>query len=244
MKSIEFTRDADRVYKAFTATDNNELVALREMKVMIPARFPQRDLANFEEETSFVGIAAFIVEEGGKKYYGLSCVPAYMRSEPSLVNTVNVDDVDYIEMTYEPGALIVANLNLVKIDNLMYRIYDELIAKGRVPWYMSYADLGQLFANAPYHAGVKVGANPAIMEMIVAAICRNPDDVKQYYRQSMTNLNDIESRPPTVIPLREVSYGATNAIAKLMGPYFDDNVTSTLVSPGERVERVERLLRM
>lgn len=241
MKASDFIRDASRVNAVLKKTDNNELVCTRPMKVHIPARFPERDLAVIESEISFVGICAMIVDD---RYYGVSKINAFMRTEPALINSVSVNDVDYIEFSYDAGARVVANLNLVKVDNLLYRIYDEFIAKGRVPWYMGYQDMGGLFETSVYHAGASVGANPAVMEMIIAAICRSPADVKQYYRQYLQSMEQLATDPPSVIPLRAVSYGATNAIAKLMGPYFDENVTSTLISPGERVERVEKLLRL
>lgn len=241
MKSSQFVRDPAKVYAVLKETDDNEMVALKSLKVYIPARYPEHDLAIFEDEITVLGICAFVVDD---RYYAVSRVPAMMRTEPTLVNTVNIDDVDYIEMTYEPGARVIANLNLVKVDSLMYKIYDEMVAKGRVPWYLGYEDLGKLFEHSEYYSGVRVGSNPAVFEMIVAAICRNPDDVKQYYRQSLKSREDLVSRPPTIIPLRAVSYGATNAIAKLMGSHFNENVTSALVSSGERVEKVERLLRM
>lgn len=241
MKVSDLVRDAKKVYSYIQETEAGELVAIKPVKVIIPARFPEYDLAIFEEEINFLGICAFLVED---KYYAVSLVPAMMRTEPSLINNIRIDDVDYIEMSYDPGARIIANLNLVKVDSLLYRIYDEMIAKGRVPWYLGYEDLGRLFEHSSYHAGERVGSSPAIFEMIVAAICRSPDDVKKYYRQTVPDRSALRTHPPTVIPLRAVSYGATNTIAKLMGSHFNENVTSALVSPGERVEKVEQLLRM
>ncbi len=241
MKAIDFIRDAKKVYTYIKETEAGELVAIKPMKVLIPARFPEYDLAIFEEEITILGICAFVVED---KYYAVSLVPAMMRTEPSLINNIRIDDVDYIELSYDPGSRIIANLNLVKVDSLLYRIYDEMIAKGRVPWYLGYEDLGRLFEHSNYHAGERVGSSPAIFEMIVAAICRSPEDVKKYYRQTVADRASLRTHPPTVIPLRAVSYGATNTIAKLMGSHFNENVTSALVSPGERVEKVEQLLRM
>src|SRR5690606_17864820 len=149
-----------RVYKAIQEVDN-QLIAVKTVKVHIPARFPGRDLALFEEESMFTGICAFIVDDA----YAVSTVPAMMRTEPTLTNTVTVGDEDYLELTYEPGARIVTNLNLVKVDSLLYKIYDEIIAKGRVPWYLGYEDLGRIFEHSVYHAGESVGPNPAIMEI-------------------------------------------------------------------------------
>lgn len=241
MKITDLVRDAKKVYGHIRETDAGELVALKPVKVLIPARFPEYDLAIFEEEINILGICAFVVED---KYYAVSLVPAMMRTEPTLINNIRISDVDYIELSYDPGSRIIANLNLVKVDSLLYRIYDEMIAKGRVPWYLGYEDLGRLFENSHYHAGERVGSSPAIFEMIVAAICRSSDDAKKYYRQTVAGREDLTRKPPTIIPLRAVSYGATNTIAKIMGSHFNENVTSALVSPGERVEKVEQLLRM
>jgi hypothetical protein len=146
-------------------------------------------------------------------------------------------------MAFDAGARIVTNTNLVKVDNLPYRLYDEFISKGRVPWFMNYEDMGKLFSDCLYYNNTKIGNNPQILEMITATIARSPSDIKKYYRQEIQSKEENMSNPPIYVPLRAVSLGATNAIAKLMGPYFDENVTSTLISPGQRVERVERLLR-
>ncbi len=154
-----------------------------------------------------------------------------------------VDEVEYIEMQYEPGDRVIASDQLVMIDNLLYRIYDELVAKGRVPWYLTYRELGAMFSTSLKHAGVRVGKVPTVMEIITAAICRDPSDLRRYYRQAVETYEDIEHNPPTIIPLRNVSYGATNTIAKLSGSRFDEGMTSAIVNPGTRVERTERILR-
>lgn len=240
MNSSQFIRNSAKVYAAISATDTNEVVALKPIKVYIPARYKQADMAKFENENTFVGICAFVVDD---TYYAVSCVTAVMRTEPTAINDVIIDDVEYVEMSYEPGSRVIANTNLVKVDSLLYRIYDEFISKGRQPWFMGYEDLGKLFANSQYYSGKKIGNNPQILEMIAATICRSPSDIKKYYRQMVESKEENLTNPPVVIPLRSVSIAATNAIAKLMGPYFDENVTSTLISPGQRVERVERLLR-
>ncbi|MNJ68815.1 hypothetical protein D3C77_650980 [compost metagenome] len=59
----------------------------------------------------------------------------------------------------------------------------------------------------------------------------------------METYEDIRYTPPTIIPLRNVSYGATNTIAKLTGSRFDEGMTSAIVNPGDRVERTEMVLR-
>lgn len=240
MKSSQFIRDAARVHKALEITKDRSVVALEQVKMHIPARFPQRDLAVFEDEIVTVGICAIVLQD---KYYMSAMICAPIRTEPSSFNTVIVDGVEYIEMTYEPGDRVISTLDLVKIDNLLYRIYDELQAKARIPWYLSYDDQGSLFDTAPKHAGVTVGRTPTTMEIIAATINRNPTDLREYYRQIVETQEDFDSNPPTAVPLRNVSYGATNTIAKITGSRFDEGLTSAIVNPGDRVERTEMILR-
>jgi len=240
ISSSRYIRDAARVHKALSRTDEGSYVALKPLKVQIPARFPQRELAVFEEEITFLGFCAIILDD---TYYMASKICAPIRSEPTLVGSVVVDEVEYIEMQYEPGDRVIASEDLVMIDNLLYRIYDELIAKGRVPWYLTYRELGGMFSTARKHAGVRVGKTPTVMEIIASTICRDPSDLRRFYRESVETYEDIDQNPPTIIPLRNVSYGANNTIAKLAGSRFDEGMTSAIVNPGDRVERTERILR-
>jgi hypothetical protein len=34
-----------------------------------------------------------------------------------------------------------------------FRIYDEFMSKGNIPWYMSYEDSGKMFETAGKHGG-------------------------------------------------------------------------------------------
>lgn len=240
MKASQFIRDADRVHKALEETAERSIVALKPVKMYIPARFPQRDLAVFEDEITTVGICAITLDD---KYYMSAMICAPIRTEPSLVNNVVIDDIEYIEMQYEPGDRVLSSLDLVMIDNLLYRIYDEIIAKGRVPWYISYEDIGDLFESSKKHTGITVGATPTVIEIIVSTICRDPNNLQRYYRQAVETVEEISQNPPTIIPLRNVSYGATNTIAKITGSRFDEGMTSAIVNPGDRVERTEKILR-
>lgn len=238
--STSFIRNAKEVYKAHQKVDN-QIVARDVLKMYVPLRFESRDFLVLEDEISVLGITGWVYQD---KYFALSKIPGFYRTEPSLINNVTIDNEEYVEFTYQPGDLVVANIAVVKIDNLMYRIFDELIAKGKLPWYMNYNDLLTLYEYSEYHAGVKLGSTRAPMEIVGATIARSPHDPKTFYRQWLTSKEQVFTEPPVNIPLRAVSYGATNVIAKLLGSHFNENLTSALVSPGDRVEDVERLLRM
>jgi hypothetical protein len=126
---------------------------------------------------------------------------------------------------------------------LVYKIYDEIISKGRVPWYLGYLELGQIFDTAGYHAGANIGKNQEVTELIISMISRSEKDRNKYYRTTIQSLDELMTNRPAFIPLRSVQYAATNTTNKLAGSYFSDALVSALVNPSDRVERIESLLR-
>lgn len=237
-KSLQ--RDAKKVHEALKELDDGRLIALKELKIYIPARFAERELAFIGIETVIVGIYAIVVDDA---YYGVSTVNAMMRIEPTITNKIKYEDEEYYEFVFPKGSTVLASVHLVRIDTLTYRIYDEIISKGRVPWYLSYSDMGRLFDTAKYHANANIGQNNEVTELIVSMISRDSKDRTRYYRQTVKTLDDVIKNPPAFIPLRSVQYAATNTTNKLAGSYFSDGLVSALVSPADRVERIEDILR-
>lgn len=233
-------RDASRVHACLRELPDGRLVALKNVKIYVPVRFAERGLASIGIETHIVGIYAIVAED---LYYGVSMVNAMQRIEPTSTVKVQMDDDEYYQFSFEPGATVVSTVQLVKTDTLVYKIYDEIISKGRVPWYLGYPELGKLFDTAQYHAGANIGQNHEVTELIVSMIARDPQNRARYYRQLVKSEADVKLTPPAFIPLRSVTYAATNTTNKLAGSYFKEGLTSALVNPADRVERIEELLR-
>lgn len=239
MEFNKLKRDASRVHECLRELPDGRLVALKPLKVYIPSRFAERGLASIGIETNIVGIYAMVTEDG---YYAVSLVNAMMRIEPTSSLKIMVDDTEYLEFYFEAGSTVVASVQLVRTDTLVYRIYDEIISKGRVPFYLSYSELGRLFDTAKYHANANIGSNHEVTELIVSLIARDPKNKHRYFRVAAKEA-EINKIKPAFIPLRSVTYAATNTTNKLAGSYFHEGVVSALVSPSDRVERIESLLR-
>lgn len=238
-----YVRDAAKVQAALAEVSDgrtDKLVAKQPVKIVIPVRFAERELAFVGIETRVVGIFAIIVED---QYYAVSICNAMMRLTPTATTKVLYDDDEYYEFSFDAGAVICPSLALVKIDTLVYNIYDEILAKGRVPWYMGYKEMGQLFDTALEHAGANVGQQQEVTELMVSLVARDEEDRTKYYRQVIMSPGDLLKKKPAFIPLRSVAYAATNTLNKLAGSYARDGLVSALVTPTERVERLEELLR-
>lgn len=240
MNPSTLTRDAKRVLDSWSTTKDGQMLTAKPCKIIVPARWTEQNLADVGTVTRTMAIFAIVMDD---KYYAVSNAAAMMRLTPTETNTIKVGSDDYLEFFFEAGSVVCPNINLVKDDTLPYRMYNEFFAKGRVPWYISYEDLGRIYESAPYHANLQVGANHAVPELMAAAICRSEKDVTRYYRHVVEGEQDLVMNPPVTIPLKDVSLGATNTTARLMGSYFNDGLVSSLVNPSDRVEPIENLLR-
>lgn len=235
MNPKQLTRDADKV-NATLEEVGDQLITTKGCKIYIPTRYAEKGLINVGDDTYITMLYAMVVDD---RYYAVSLVPAKGRIEPDVTNTVSMLGDEYFEFIFEPGSVVIGNLNLVQDKNITFDIHEELIGRGKIPWYLDYDDVGKLFDEAPKHAGVKVGANHAILEMIASTVARYEEDPTQFYRQ----IKDKVNVKPFYVPFKSVSYGASNTTAKLMGAYWNEGLTSALVNPTDNVEAIEELLR-
>lgn len=229
-------RDADFIKKNLKQVGDT-LITTVDCKIYIPMNFAERKLAIISNEIRIVGIYAITMGD----VYGVSSACAMLQITPSSTSIVKIADDEYYEFSFDKGAVITPNCNLVKEDTLVYNIYDNIIAKGHVPWYLSYVDIGKIFATSDYHGGMSLGPTNTTIEILAASIARDSKDRTLYYRHTIDSLEGVDTS--VKIPFRNVIYGATNTTARLTGAYFDDGLTSTLVNPSESVEGIETLLR-
>lgn len=240
MDQTRWTRDPTKVHASLVQQPGGSVVTSQECKIYIPERFIEKQLAKISNEIYIVGIFGIVVDD---KYYGVSTVNAMMRITPTSIRTVKFDDDSYLEFYFEPGSQVIATVELIMQATLVYKIFDEIIARGRAPWYIDYNDLAKLFMSSKRHAGVNFSNSHAILEMFAAAIARDSADKTKYYRHTVKSQDEIVSRPPAIIALRNITHGATNTTAKLLGSYWNEGLNSALVNPSEKVEAIEELLR-
>lgn len=240
MNIRDLERNPQKVHEALFETESGQLVAKKQCRIYIPARWADRKLAKIANEIRIMAIFALVVED---KYYTVYTINSMAQVTPTSTALLKVSGDETYQFTFEPGAVIMPNMNLVKNDIITYYIYDEIIAKGNVPWYMSYSDLGKLFATSAKHAGISLGSSNIPIELIVASISRQSKDRTKYYRHLITSIKEELENPPAFIPFRSIIYGPTNTTAKLMGAYFEEGILSSLNNPATKREGVEDLLR-
>jgi len=240
MDVSKLIRDPKRIHADLVITPDQRITTTAGCKIHIPANWPEHKLAKLGTEIFILGIYALIIED---KYYGVSRAPTMLQIEPDSTQTIKIEDEEYLEFSFAPKSTVAVTTDVLMDNRILYNIYNEFIAKGSIPWYFTYRDLGGLFEYSAKYSGTMLGANHIIHEMVAATISRNPKKLNEQYRHSIATLSDLDAIKPTVVKLNSVSYGATNTTAKLIGSYFEDGVSSALVNPSTQVEPIESILR-
>ena len=232
-------REPSRVHAILKELPNGRVVTTVECKIYIPVRYAERKLAYISNEIYILGIYAIVVED---RYYAISLLNTMVPIDPTETNVIKINNEGYYEFVFSPGSTVFKTTDLVKADALIYRIYDEFLAMGHIPWFVGYEDLGKIFDSAKEFAGANIGTNPEITQLIASLIARDPKDRTNYYRTVINSPTDLVSNPPIFIPLKSVQYSATNTTTKLGGSYFQQGVISALIDPSTRSESIETLL--
>lgn len=239
MKKSDYIRSKERVDASLKLV-GDALVATAPLRIQVPERFADRGLALIEDVTTILGFMAIITEDN---FYAASTQTNMIRTVPDRIGKVVVDDIRYIELHYDKGSKVIANINLVMNDNLPHPIYTEHWGKGNIPWYYTEEDLAMMFMECGRDNGVTIGADPAILEYVAGRLCRNPDDPSHYFREQKGSKALFKTKEAVIVGLKNVSYGANNFSTKTGGSYYDPGMTSALANPAVRNERVEWFLR-
>jgi len=233
-------RDPVKVKEALKEI-NNSLIAIHPCKIYIPEHYIGAELGNIAEETYILATYGIVVED---KYYGVSRACALMQIEPSGSNTVEIQGLKYLEFSFNKGDAVIKNLNLVKTGTLVYRVYVDIISKGKVPWYFNQEDLGFIFDTAKEHANADLHTDSALLELIASSMARQKSNKTKFFRHD----NQLKSvakltHKPSFIPLMSVSLQVVNTTSKLLGNYHSEAITSALVNPSTESSSLEELLR-
>jgi len=227
-------RDLDKTKSALKQV-GNKVIAVKPVSIVIPERFIEKKLSTIGDRCYTIGIYALV---SGNSYC-VSRVIHRIEISPSSISFVKHKGQSHVQFEFEAGSTIFPQLESIKDSSIPYLVFDEIVLKGKCPWYLSYEDLSLLFNTSDQFAGVGMSSRHAILGMIAAAITRSNDDKNIYYRHALAKSPKAE---PTIIPLRNVGYGTTNTTSALIGAYWNDGLSSALVNPSDKVEKIEELL--
>ncbi|QAX96123.1 hypothetical protein [Vibrio phage vB_VmeM-Yong XC32] len=221
-------------------TENHMLIAKEDISLHIPEHYFNGKLGTIDGRYNAACFVGWIV--GGS--YALSRVHAIMPFTPEEVGVVKVKEGSYYVLSWTKGSVICPNYRLAQKKTLVFEVYDEIVAKGKQPWYIGHRARAELFYSAPKFAGVDLGGGQSLQSIFASSCIRDPADRSIPAREGFATQEDYDNAEVDIIPLRSVAFGADNTASRLLGSYLKTGIASSLVNPSETTEEIESLLRL
>lgn len=204
------------------------------LEMRIPKRFEVYGLLTVAETVQTLAVCDLIID---RRYQcGLNLL-ATIDVAPSEVSDMTYAGVSYLVLTLQHGDRFITHTQVVKDQSIVPALYVEFITRGKSLYTLDYTQLALLFDRAKAMTGSGIGVDRVIFEMIVSHLARDAKDVFTQYRYT-----DMGA-PMHFVRLRSVSYAPTSTSARLLGSYFDEGLTASLIHHTDENQPFEDLLR-
>lgn len=233
-----FKRNPKKIAEQLKTVGGGE-VAAADLKIYIPRRFVERGLAHIGTQITMIQYFIIIDNNGNS---AITRNPVMMTTEPSNINEVTYDEIEYYEFIYHKGDKVIVSNVMARNDDYIFPVQDEFISKGRIPRYLNMEDAALTFENCGYFTGVNLGSNPQIIEMMISGICRRKDNLLEYHANHIKSREDF-SKNLEYIGFKNISLMATGTATKMVGNYMNSGLDSALVNKSEHLEPIEEILR-
>jgi len=233
----KFKHNPDKVKKYFD-TKGDIITVNKDLYILFPERYLNKNLAEMGPTVNLLSIYAVMDNDYN---YGTVVAPTFMEVSPINATDVIIDGVVNKCLEFNAGDVFVANRNLIMDDKFMYDLFDEFFLQGKIPWYLTYNLVSDLFVEADKYAGSGIGKNPLAMELLASIIGRDEKDKTIQYRQVIKSSTD--TRPISYVGLSNVYYSFDNTLSKVLGGYMQQGVTTSIVNKEKKTTTVSSLLR-
>jgi len=218
----------------------DSMVVTKNIRVIYPERYESIGLAIPGSTIRIVTIYAVLDDDGN---YAVSNLPIFIELSPTNISNIEVDGVVNKVLEFEANSTYAENVNLVVGNKFLYNIFNEFYINGKIPWFMGYDDLINIFNQTSKYASSDIGDNPIITEILASIVAKNPNDKKSLYRLQLKSYDDLSKIKPSYVGLLNLYYTFDNTVSKLGGSYYSKGVTSAIISPETETTKIEEILR-
>jgi len=243
LKNIDFKsleRDPEYFKKVLTQYDDN-IVTNKEVYIMFPAKFVDRDLSSLGNICNIIGLIAIMDIEANK--YSILTVPSRLETMPSEIGNIVVDGEGYYVLKYDADSEIISSRKLIKESDFIFDMFELFLVKGKVPWYYGYNDVVKIFNNIKKYTGGKAAENQLAIELLVSIIARYDIDWSIEYRNVIESLKDLKEVPLAWVGLENIFYSFRSTLSKLAGAYMKKGIVSAIINPEKEISDLEHVLR-
>lgn len=232
-------RDAARVQATFKEA-GDQLITLKGCSIIFPKKYEDKQLAYIGEDISLVGIFATFIDD---VIYSVSTVPSKFTLGECLIDVIKIDEEEYYKLTYSPGAVVIKNVNALKIKVFCYNIVNYFIDYGKMPWFLNYLDAAELCRDIKKFCNIELSIGQVCFDILVSRIARSDANIREQYRLGIKTEASLFKRP-TFIPVMEKSLMTSSVLARFTGGELKRSIRESLIDDKATGEPLEELYKL
>ena len=209
-----------------------KVVTKEKCSIMVPYSYLERRMLKVGPKILTLGVCMVVC---GNEFFVLNG-GVWLWITPDSTGQVKTDDGEYMRFDFLAGGIVIPDTLTVKDSDLTYAM-DKYFFGGRIPAFLSYDDVGNLFTYHNEFGGLKISGTNIPFELIASIMSHDPVKKFDFYREGPM------TKTPLYVPFRSVTFNTTNTTSKILGNYLEDGFTSALLSPTVQSEPIENLLR-
>jgi len=235
-----FKRDPE-YFKTILKQSDNKVVTKKDLIVLFPQKFVDKGLTDLGVESYVLGIIA-IVDPDTEKYTVLK-IPGRLQMMPMEIEKVLIDDTEYVMLEFEANTDLISDARVVKEVDFMFDIFDTLLIKGKMPWYLNYRDPVDVFAKMKKYTGTKAANNRMTFELLTSIIARYKDNKKIQYRNYVNEAGKEIPESLAWVGLENIFYSFNSTLSKVAGAYMELGIVSAILDPEKEISDLEHVVR-
>lgn len=204
------------------------------LQVRIPKRFQSYRMLEITDVIKALGVMDLIINE---KYECSLNILGRITIIPSRYEEIVLKDVPYLVAHLEHGDIFINDTNIAQEASVIYAVFCEFVTRGKPLYTFTYEEFALVFDRVKEFVGRGLGVERSVFELIIAHIARDKKDLFKQYRHT-----DLKS-PPVFIDLNNVSLAPTTTSSRLVGAYFEDGLTASLITTSKEKAPFEEIMR-
>lgn len=221
-------------YFKFSETDHSFVFTGDTLEIYIPERYQEKGFLQLGEHVSVLGI--FSMKINDKEEVGF-LLPAMINMDPIDIAETTINGEKYFVCTLNKGCVFHDSDVVLQNNGTGYFMWNEFLALGHMPKFITYGNIIGLFDNLAKYSGLNLNGAHTILELIYAHMFRDANNMTKFYRHT-----DM-SKPPAMINLHDVAYGATTTHSRIAGSYTSIGLNSALLNQETKNNELEDIFR-
>lgn len=233
-KDYKEIKDIDKFFKYDDQT--KQMIFIGDtLEIRIPKRFEKYDLLFIENTISYLAICDLIIND---TYHAGLYMCAVIESD--IGDDLEVRTIlgnPYVVMTLTYGDVFIHKTEVIKNQNIVYAIFEEFLIQGKPIYTINYDNIFNLFDQSKSMCDANLTVDHAILEVVFSHLYRKASDKTVQYR--FTDMTE----EGVLIALKSANYATTSVNSKILGPYYNIGLNSSLITENEESFVIENLLR-